>query len=474
MCFGERTTFVCPACENKSWETKWYTFSAEAGECALGELLGSCTDPYMAYHQEYKYCVTCLIRLNDDQHPPQSPPETFHPDDHDHEHPELLHYEASELRILVTTGELTGPMRVARELNRQSGSTSFYAAVPETRLMYEISSIIRNRNAQTPDLVRIFEAPALVSPRSSNYPADDVNGNTIQRPTTPVQPSTRSRISGSVFEGLIPPTALYSTPLPSYDQAVSRGQALIYSEFSRENIPINRRRLERVANYSNFFDRASGDLDDKICALDEKRNGAIERYPAIREIFETLDRLDDAETHVLDEAMYRDRILFRYNTTSATEQQTRRWMADITRNPENSVRSHIRRFSEWINLIEAEYSSAISTNGASLPGGSLPPARRAINLIFQQEETRDQMRMQGDEWAGLADAWITPSEDEERIVRRTRRRDRRFPEFYNTDDAYDNDYLYPDEHPLVESSEGRYVQIPDAFGIADPDMMDID
>jgi hypothetical protein len=262
---------------------------------------------------------------------------------------------------------------------------------------------------------------------------------------------------------------------------VSRGQAPIYSEYSRENIPINQRTLERVTRYVYFFDKATGDLDDRIGALHDNRDSDIERYPAMRDMFETLDRLEHATAHVYDEAMRRDRILFQYNTTSATEQQTRSWIADITRNPENSLRSHVRRFSEWVHLIEAEYTSAISTNGASLPGGSLPPARRAINRIFEQEEIRDQMRMQGDQWTGPADAWITPSEDDERVIRRTRRRDRRFPEFYNTDDASDNDYRYPEEHPLIESSEGRYVQVPDAFGVPDPsnsdndtDMMDVD
>jgi hypothetical protein len=206
---------------------------------------------------------------------------------------------------------------------------------------------------------------------------------------------------------------------------VSRGQAPIYSEYSRENIPINRRTLERVTRYVYFFDKATGDLDDRIGALHDNRDSDIERYPAMRDMFETLDRLEHATAHVYDEAMRRDRILFQYNTTSATEQQTRSWIADITRNPENSLRSHVRRFSEWVHLIEAEYTSAISTNGASLPGGSLPPARRAINRIFEQEEIRDQMRMQGDQWTGPADAWITSSEDDERVIRRTRRRDRR-------------------------------------------------
>jgi hypothetical protein len=165
VCFGERTTFVCPACENKSWETKWYTFGAEAGKCVLGNPLGSCTDPYMAYHQEYKYCVTCLVRLNDDQQRPQTPSETFHPDDHDHEHPQLLHYEASEQHTLKTTGELTMPMKVARELNRHSGLTPFYAAVPENRLMYEISNIIRNRKSGTSKLQILFE-PIMHQPQS--------------------------------------------------------------------------------------------------------------------------------------------------------------------------------------------------------------------------------------------------------------------------------------------------------------------
>ena len=95
MCFGERTTYVCPMsmCDNKSWETRWYTFGAEPGKCALGKPVGSCIDPYMSYHQQDKYCVACLTGSNERSPPPPSPPERYHPEDHGHEHPPILHYD---------------------------------------------------------------------------------------------------------------------------------------------------------------------------------------------------------------------------------------------------------------------------------------------------------------------------------------------------------------------------------------------
>ncbi|CAD0094234.1 unnamed protein product [Aureobasidium vineae] len=121
MCFGGRTTFVCQMsmCQNKHWETRWYTFGADADKCVMSEPVGPCSDPWMVYHEEEKHCTACLIRFNTDSPPPPLVPGTFHPEDHARAQPHLMDYEQREAFTVKTTGELTGPMIVARESDRQ-------------------------------------------------------------------------------------------------------------------------------------------------------------------------------------------------------------------------------------------------------------------------------------------------------------------------------------------------------------------
>jgi len=232
-------------CDNKSWETRWYTFGAEPGECALGKPIGSCVDPYMSYHQQDKFCVTCLTRFNEDSPPPPSPPERYQPEDHAHEHPPVLRYEASEQHVLKTTGELTMPMRVARELERHGGTTLVQTMVPEHALMQEISNIISNRSLDTS------------APDAHEIDVDEEEKFTHNPPTTPIQIRTPSRIPGSVFQGPIPETALTNTPLPTYHQAATSGQAPVYDIINPTGIPLHRSTLQRISYYA--------DLMSKLC-----------------------------------------------------------------------------------------------------------------------------------------------------------------------------------------------------------------
>jgi hypothetical protein len=257
-------------CGNKSWETKWYNFNADTDECALGQPLGACASPYIAYHQENRYCAACLIRMHEATIPRSPVTETFHPEDIEHQHPQLLHCEESEHQTLQTTGQLTMPMRVSRALEAHvpHGTTLLEAVVPEHALMQEITNIVSSSGSRTRDPVRWVDPSITETPKDSeddlhattgadeNTPvppstvtstneADAANGedenttdpSTTDPPATPARPITPSRIPGYVFQGPVPQTALNDTPLPSYDQAVSRGQAPIYAEYDPKGYP---------------------------------------------------------------------------------------------------------------------------------------------------------------------------------------------------------------------------------------------
>lgn len=222
-------------------------------------------------------------------------------------------------------------------------------------------------------------------------------------------------------------------------------------------------------------------MNRKFTSVYAKIYTSLELHPGFVELKKISKSIADLMYGVEKEALRRDNILFKHNTTSATQEQAISWIADVTRNPENSVHSHARRFAAWVDLLEAEVDAAIYTHGASLPGGDLPPARRAINLVFEQEEMRNQIAQQGEHWAGSPDAWVTPTELDEECIRYIRRHDREFPSIYDVDDRDDLDHpLYP-SMPRIVSSTGRYVQVPNVFGASDPsvsttaeDMMDVD
>lgn len=175
-------------CENKSWETKWYNFDADTDECALGQPLGACADPYMAYHQENRYCAACLIRMHEASSPSPDP-ETFHPEDSEHEHPQLLHYEESEHQTLQTTGQLTMPMRVSRALEAHvpHGTTLLQAVVPEHALMQEITNIVSSSGSRTLDPVRWVDPSITGTPKD---PEDDLYATNGADENTSVPPST--------------------------------------------------------------------------------------------------------------------------------------------------------------------------------------------------------------------------------------------------------------------------------------------
>lgn len=462
-------------CQNKTWETRWYALSDNTDHCSFGQPLGSCADPYLAYHEEDRHCVTCLLRYNQESPSPPRNPETYHPDDHDHSQPELMHYEASEQHTLRTTGELTMPMRVARELNAHGGTTIFEAMVPEHGLMPSIAEIMANRNITAQDPIRQnnpSDTTASVDDTDVTMGEDDI---AVDAPATPARPITPSQVTGDVFQGPIPDTALNNTPLPTYNQAVTGGQAPIYDEIDPDNIPLNRRTLARVASYATGMELAYVSvLKTRFEALYKNASNATEPSPRMRNIAETVELLRSAWNQLSDEAKRRDRILFEHDTTSATQLEAFDWIDEITRNPPNSVKHISRRFSRWLNLLETEYSNTVSTDGTS------SPSRREINLAFERQETRDQMAMQGDEWTGSADDWMPVTEQDKKIFYENMISTRWFPAFYSVNDRDDEDYD-DDVYPIIKSTTGHVVQTPEAWGVPTPsgfdtagDMMEID
>lgn len=424
----------------------------------------------MVYARGKRICVTCLTLYNDDLTAPPPATETFHPDDHDHSQPELMHYEASEQHTLMTTGELTMPMRVARALFAHGGTTMHQTVVPEHGLMVEVANIIANRTLTSQDPIRQGSAPTTATSADDT----DIMMSTPDRAITPVRPVTPSQIPGSVFQGPIPETALNITPLPTYDQAVSRGQAPIYNMIHPDDIPLNRRTLGRIATYAVDMGLAYSDIFKlRADELHQNASSSTEHHAGMREIADNVERLENAWIRLLDEAQRRDRVLFQYNTTSATQLEAFDWIEEITRNPPDSVGSHARRFSEWLYLLEREYSNIVNP-------GEQKPSRRGINLAFERQEVHDQMTMQGDQWTGSADDWIPITEQDQQIYTDNNSRTVFFPSFYPADDEDDEDYEN-DTYPIVRSATGRVVQMPEAWGVPDPsesyttgDMMDID
>ncbi|KAG9693456.1 hypothetical protein KCU95_g6337, partial [Aureobasidium melanogenum] len=247
MCFGERTTFVCSVdgCTNKHWETKYYAFGADpdSGKCDAGNFLGTCAEPWMVYHQEEIICRGCSTRWTEESPPPPPTPVTWHPQDHTHSLPTLPTYEQFE-QATLKSGELTGPMIVARELNRQprdGHSIVTQQNVPEHHLLGQIEDIIRRRNVDDLAPEGSVYTPNAADPIGATTDADDVHP---PPPTTPVRALSRSGIPAAVFEGPLPQALLNDTPLPAYDQVASRGHAPVYSVWDLGDIPINLRTLK--------------------------------------------------------------------------------------------------------------------------------------------------------------------------------------------------------------------------------------
>lgn len=190
-------------------------------------------------------CRRCYTRWSEETPSPPPPAETWRPQDRNHSSPILPTYEQLK-KTTFETDELTGPMRVSRELNRQPRDENTFVtqqSVPEHRLLDHIRDIIRRRNADGMTTEEFITTPnaSASAPAEATTEANDV----LLPPTTPVRTLTRSEIPGAVFEGSLPQTLPSDTPLPGYDQVASRGRAPIYSENDVMVIPINLRTLKR-------------------------------------------------------------------------------------------------------------------------------------------------------------------------------------------------------------------------------------
>ncbi|KAG9606017.1 hypothetical protein KCU77_g541, partial [Aureobasidium melanogenum] len=483
MCFGERTTFVCSVegCTNKHWETKYYAFGADpdSGKCDAGNDLGTCADPWMVYHQEELMCIGCYTRWTEETPAPPPTPETWHPQDHNHSLPILPTYEQFE-KATIETGELTGPMTVARELNRQprdGDSTVTQQNVPEHQLLDQIRDIIRRRNADGLAPENSVNTPNASVPTEATTDANDV---LPPPPTTPVRALSRSEIPAAVFEGPLPQALPNDTPLPAYDQVASRGRAPIYSENDLMDIPVNLRTLKRLSDYCYYLRIAlSDDLQDQIVGIVDTAYTAMampNRYSVLK-----MQKIADAAQYLEkgfvrpNKANDRHKIVFQYNTTSATEHQVAEWIAAITRNPENSVRSHARRLTEWIRRLEYELMLGIRfddfPNTYKLPDGSRYPNCQQINRILEQEEVRDQRIMQGENWDETSGTFVEASDTDRLLIADVKRRDKEFPSIYRTNDHYgdkDKPSWRDGTRGPIHADSRRFICVPTAFGVPNP------
>ncbi|KAH0144904.1 hypothetical protein KCU67_g12878, partial [Aureobasidium melanogenum] len=236
------------------------------------------------------------------------------------------------------------------------------------------------RNTDGPEPQRWVDTPNLIE---STEATDNMEEDLPAPPTTPVRPPPPAEILPGVLQGPTPQTALNDTPLPAYSQVASRGHAPLYPEYDPMDIPLR--------TLLHHYDVA-------------KMQKIADAAKYLREGFARLRK----------EAHDRRKIVFEHSTTSATFDQVADWIVEITRNPENSVRSHARRFTEWIWLLEHEIFLTASPNDRpdnhKFPDGSTIPGYLAINFAFEQEEVCDQIATQGDVW----------DESSSRYVERTR------------------------------------------------------
>lgn len=381
-------------------------------------------------------------------------------------------------------------MLVARELNRQlpdGGTTVFQRNVPENQLVNQINDIIARRETDGPEPQRWVETPNLID---STEASDDMDEDLAPPPTTPVRTLPPTEVPPAVFQGPIPQTALNDTPLPTYDQVASRGHAPIYSENDPMYIPITLRTLKRLSDYSTYlFDALSRDLCNRLSAFRRglANMGFYTRQRALEDMADndTLQEVADAALYLegglkrLCLKAFRRRLrVFEYTTTSVSENEVAEWIAEITRNPENSVRNHARRFTEWLQLLEHTYNLAVladnSSLHATLSDGSRYLDHKTINLIFHQEEVRDQRTIQGENWDRSSDTDNDdrPTDTDTLLIAEVRRGDRKFPHLYRPNDDR-GDYDPPHWHDgsgrgPVHADTGTRIRIPTAFGVPDP------
>ncbi|KAH0038837.1 hypothetical protein KCU78_g1425, partial [Aureobasidium melanogenum] len=440
MCFGERTTFVCSVegCTNKHWETKYYAFGADpdSGKCDAGNDLGTCADPWMVYHQEELMCIGCYTRWTEETPAPPPTPETWHPQDHNHSLPILPTYEQFE-KATIETERTRAP-----------------------QLLDQIRDIIRRRNADGLAPENSVNTPNASVPTEATTDANDV---LPPPPTTPVRALSRSEIPAAVFEGPLPQALPNDTPLPAYDQVASRGRAPIYSENDLIDIPVNLRTLKRLSDYCYYLRIAlSDDLQDQIVGIVDTAYTAMampNRYSVLKmqKIADAAQYLEKGFVRLYNKANDRHKIVFQYNTTSATEHQVAEWIAAITRNPENSVRSHARRLTEWIRRLEYELMLGIRFDD--------------FPSTYKLPDVRDQRIMQGENWDETSGTFVEASDTDRLLIADVKRRDTEFPSIYRTNDHYgdkDKPSWRDGTRGPIHADSRRFICVPTAFGVPNP------
>ncbi|TIA06835.1 hypothetical protein D6C80_10129 [Aureobasidium pullulans] len=305
MCFGEGTRYVCTECGEKSWETRWYNFGAGATNCANGWPHGSCSDPWMVYHNETTICANCLGPFVEAETSPElsTVPDTWHPDDTDRTDPQIPNYDQSELDTMRLEGRLTLPGI--------------------------IDEITAARNAAS--------TPALDS-----------------QPSPPHTPEP-------ILQGSLPNTALPNTPLPSYSQAISRPPPPSFLTPEMIQININYRLLKRLSDWTHHLRWQLVPLE--TIAIDISTR--IASTPGARDIFSAANIIRQSITGTIDTASYHYDLIMQGQTTY---DDACALIASITRNPHLSVRNLVRRFREWLIAMEAEIGVLVHTNRSGRPG----------------------------------------------------------------------------------------------------------
>ncbi|KAH0374063.1 hypothetical protein KCU65_g366, partial [Aureobasidium melanogenum] len=375
-----------------------------------------------------------------------------------------------------------------RLLDRQlpdGGTTVFQRNVPENQLMDQIRDIIGRRNEDGPEPDRWTDTTNATVPEESTDAGDEMDEDLPAPPATPVRALSQFEIPPGVFRGPIPQSALNETPLPGYNQVASRGKAPLYSGRDPLDMPITKHTLLRLSEYIYFLKKAlSDELRNELIDMYSAGYIAIEmphRYSVARlqKIIDAAEYLEKGFVRLRNQAHDRRKIVFEHTTTSATYDQVADWIVEITRNPENSVRSHTRRFTEWIWLLRHEFD--LATSPEELPDdhkfadGSSIPDYVAVKFAFEQEEACDQMAMQGEVWDESSSRYVERTRQQihadKAVVAESRRRDREFPFIYHPDAWFHGggDEDQPDFGLAPLHSDTRTpIRVPTAFGVPNP------
>ncbi|KAG9737178.1 hypothetical protein KCU73_g10064, partial [Aureobasidium melanogenum] len=252
------------------------------------------------------------------------------------------------------------------------------------------------------------------------------------------------------------------TPLPAYSQVSSRGHAPLYSEYDPMDIPVNLCTLQRLSDHPYYLQEAlSDDFRTRLLDISSAATTAIQmpyhyNVAKMQKIADAAKYRREGFARLRNEAHDRRKIVFEHSTTSATFDQVTDWIVEFTRNPENSVRIHARRFTEWIWLLEHEIFLTASPNDRpdkhKFPDGSTIPGYLAINFAFEQEEIHA----------------------DKAVVAEFRRRDRAFPSIYYPNEISNRgDEEQPHWHgefgkPPLRADTRTPIRVHTAFGIPNP------